>query len=65
MKGKNKIKIIKVKEEKNQKSDEDEQTKFNIEIQNLTKSLSKKKYRNFFFKEKNNRRFSIYIFNTI
>ena len=42
MKGKNKIKIIKVKEEKNQKSDEDEQSKFNIEIQNLTKSLSKK-----------------------
>lgn len=52
MKGKNKIKIIKVKEEKNQKSDEDEQSKFNIEIQNLTKSLSKKNIEISFLKKK-------------
>ena len=52
MKGKNKLKIIKVKEEKNQKSDEDEQSKFNIEIQNLTKSLSKKNIEISFLKKK-------------
>ena len=52
MKGKSKLKIIKVKEEKNQKSDEDEQSKFNIEIQNLTKSLSKKNIEISFLKKK-------------
>ena len=52
MKGKNKLKIIKVKEEKNQKEDEDEQSKFNIEIQNLTKSLSKKNIEISFLKKK-------------